>query len=535
MQHGQNEAGPDAGSATSSSPSSPAGMARLPNHFAAKFEYAGEHNAGSSRLSSQMASNLVKSCPSQESNPRRSPRKSQVRYTVLSAAFAASDDDEGFEPRSGASSPQKGRKMRTAQHEASGEDDLSSSNGPKKTKPRKRIKRTRDDPNSAAGSIYAHLKGLPDLFAEHNDIMFCGINPGVKSSHSGHHFAHRSNHFYPSLHRAGITQERMKPEQDVEFPYLRPLSLGLTNLAGRPTAEGSELLPSELIAGVPLLLEKIQRWKPKTVCFVGKGISEAFMKGLKQAEAIHGGSASRKRRISKSASPRKKTPGRIQDVKIEESASGLTAAAVKREGEQKSERTLLKASIPSGVLCAHPPPAIVGEDVKPPNGASPSKAPASPKKQLYTKGNSKDDAGYGILPICVPHSKRHGDTLSLDDVTLFFVTPSSSARVTTHFLDDKARILSSLRVLAEHLQSALAMKHAGRVPLSNMDSDSQGRCDIGLKVEEETSFTQETTERQPVDGATTIVELEVVDLTRFQVIPQEEDDDPFGDGVVVDL
>lgn len=365
--------------------------------------------------------------------------------------------------------------------------------------------------------------------------MFCGINPGLKSSHSGHHFAHRSNHFYPSLHRAGITQERIKPEQDVEFPYLGPLSLGLTNLAGRPTAEGSELLPSELIARVPILLDKIQRWKPKTVCFVGKGISEAFIKGLKQAEAVHNGSANRKRPVSESASPRKKISGGNQDVKNEESESRLAAAPVKLQGEQESVRTFFKAYVPSSVLCAHPQSAVVGQHIKPPNGASPSEAPASPKKQLYTKGNSKDDTGYGILPICVPHTKRHGDTLCLDHVTLFFVTPSSSARVTTHFLDDKARILSSLRVLAEHVQAASTAKHAGRATLSNEQGDSQGRRGGGIKMEEDVSFTNKPPEKQPVDGATMVIELEVVDLARFQVIPKDDDDDPFGDGVVVDL
>ncbi|SPO29609.1 uncharacterized protein UTRI_05431 [Ustilago trichophora] len=545
MQNGQTEAGPDVGSAASSSSSSPLqGMARLPDHFAATFQYSGEHNAGSSTFLSRTASNSADTCLSQETNPRRSPRKSQARYTGLSAAFAASDDDddEDGQIKSGATSSRKRAKARTAQQDASEEGDLPSSTSPNKAKARKRIKRTRDDPNSAAGSIYAHLKGLPDLFAEHNDIMFCGINPGVKSSHSGHHFAHRSNHFYPSLHRAGITQERMKPEQDVEFPYLGPLSLGLTNLAGRPTAEGSELLPSELIAGVPILLEKIQKWKPKTVCFVGKGISEAFMKGLKQAGAVHNGSANRKRRVSESASPCKKTSGRMHDVKNEESESRLAAAPIKLEGKQESVRTvrtLLKASVPSSVLCAHPQIATVGEHIKPLNGAPPSKASASPKKQLYTKGNSKDDTGYGILPICVSHTKRHGDTLCLDDVTLFFVTPSSSARVTTHFLDDKARILSSLRVLAEHLQAASTVKHAGPATLSNEQGVFQDRRGGGIKMEEDVSVMNGTLEKQPVDDATTVIELEVVDLARFQVTtkvtPKDDDDDPFGDGVVVDL
>lgn len=254
-------------------------------------------------------------------------------------------------------------------------------------KVRKRIKRTRDDPSNS--SLYAHLSGVPDILAPSLDILFCGINPGVQSATAGHHFAHRSNHFYPALSSAGITSQRISPEQDTSFPSLEPFALGLTNLAGRPTAEGSELMPSELIDGVPLLLDKLVQYKPRTVCFVGKGISQAFLKGLQQAQ------------------------------RIPKDLGNNTAHA-------------LNVSVPASVLQSAAP------------------APSSPsKRKRYTKGNSKDDAGYGLMPVCFPHS---GVATRQEDVTLFFVCPSTSARVTTHFLDDKARVLSSLRILVHHLQ-----------------------------------------------------------------------------------
>lgn len=51
------------------------------------------------------------------------------------------------------------------------------------------------------------------------------------------------------------------------------------------------------------------------------------------------------------------------------------------------------------------------------------------------------DAGYGVLPACVVHD--HG-------VTLFFSTPSTSARVTHHQLPGKVRIMSHLVPLFNH-------------------------------------------------------------------------------------
>lgn len=490
---GKLRAGPERG--LEESP--PRRTARLPDHFAAAFEYADENKAGSSGTFSLIipAPKSTSTSP-QYASPRRSSRARQLRYADLQDAFAENSDEDEYQQKRASSSSPKKPKLRSNHLEDSDEQDTSSSSPSKKQ--RKRIRRTRDDPNSADGSIYAHLKGLPDLFAEHNDIMFCGINPGVKSSHSGHHFAHRSNHFYPSLHLAGITQQRMKPEQDVEFPYLQPLSLGLTNLAHRPTAEGNELMPSELIAGVPVLLEKIRKWKPKTVCFVGKGISEVFVKGLKQAGAIDNGksralaSPKKKSRTSHSALKRSNSSSDLSStIKAEEDESPQASSSFKVEDSANARRRLLTTSIPSNILCAHSAPASDELDTKS-RSASPQKPPSSPdkaKKPLYTKGNSKDDSGYGILPLCVPHTKRHDEALSLDDVTLFFVTPSSSARVTTHFLDDKARILSSLRVLAVHLQDAAGRHQNG-----------------GVKLEEGSAFAD-----------TKLVDLEVIDMTRYDV------------------
>lgn len=493
MPNGRRRADSDKPSVEDSS-SPPRSKARLPVHFASAFEYAGESRAGSSPKTSSLVVPATITTPTsdQDISLRRSSRIRQSRYADLQNILTNDSDHEPTQQRQASSSS-----LKKAEAPKVGSDNFYDQGLPKKNgtkKPRKRIRRTRDDPTSAAGSIYAHLKGLPDLFAPHNDIMFCGINPGVKSSQSGHHFAHRSNHFYPSLHLAAITEQRMKPEQDVEFPYLQPLSLGLTNLAHRPTAEGNELLPGELIVGVPILLEKIRKWKPKTVCFVGKGISEAFLKGLKQVGAIDKGKTPGQRQTSGSTFKRSDSfngPG--SSIKAEDHEAVSALGPVKAEGSESVGRRLLTASIPSSILCAHPAAPSDDRVFNSPSRASPSKktppSPEKPKKQLYTKANSKDDSGYGILSLCVPHTKGYHDALSLDDVTLFFVTPSSSARVTTHFLDDKARILSSLRTLALHLQHISLDQKSG-----------------GVKLEEKVSFADTWT-----------VELEVIDVTRYDI------------------
>ena len=486
----------------------PSSTAKLPQHFAASFGYQANDTAGPPR-------SIPRSDSTAAISPRRSPRARQERFANLYEACSDFDDQEEYHPNSNGSSPSKKRATKSAEAGSDNDQVSQHQNCAKKPKSRKRIRRTRDDPNSATGSIYAHLKWLPDLFAEYNDIMFCGINPGVKSSSSGHHFAHRSNHFYPSLHLAGITQHRMQPEQDVEFPYLKPYSLGLTNLAGRPTAEGNELLPSELVDGVPVLLEKIRRWKPKTVCFVGKGISEAFIKGLKQAGAIQQPPSAKKRRSSqKTHSGAAATIEFDSKVKLEDTEPSLQEAFLAAPvDDEQAVPASLPLTLPADVLCAYAVPTQENGHAKTYKGTSPQKA----KKQLYTKGNSKDDTGYGILPICVPHSSSKGACLSLDQVTLFFVTPSSSARVTTHFVDDKARILKSLRRLVQYLRDTEPAAVLSANGSLGRDQACGSHANSAVKLETESSVANRAYVLLPALGPTSTIDLEVVDLSRFKM------------------
>lgn len=124
----------------------------------------------------------------------------------------------------------------------------------------------------AAPETYAHLRVLQDVLTEGLDVVFCGINPGQKSAEIGHHFGHPTNHFWSCLHEAGFTPTRLPPEEDHTLP--ERFSLGLTNLVDRATAEQNELSVREQAASVPALLDKIMRYRPRVVCFIGLGIAK---------------------------------------------------------------------------------------------------------------------------------------------------------------------------------------------------------------------------------------------------------------------
>jgi TDG/mug DNA glycosylase family protein len=99
-------------------------------------------------------------------------------------------------------------------------------------------------------------------------VLFCGINPGLYSAATGHHFARPGNRFWPALHASGFTRRRLQPAENA---LLLRAGYGLTNLVGRPTAAADELSPAELVAGRRRLAAKVRRYRPRIVAFLGVG------------------------------------------------------------------------------------------------------------------------------------------------------------------------------------------------------------------------------------------------------------------------
>lgn len=114
----------------------------------------------------------------------------------------------------------------------------------------------------------AHGKGIRDVIAPRLKVLFVGINPGLYSAATGHHFARPGNRFWPALHQAGFTPRPLHPsEQDA----LLKGGYGITNLVNRATAAADELRPEEFVAGRRRLAAKVRHYRPGTVAFLGVG------------------------------------------------------------------------------------------------------------------------------------------------------------------------------------------------------------------------------------------------------------------------
>ena len=114
---------------------------------------------------------------------------------------------------------------------------------------------------------------LEDRVAPGLRVLFVGINPGVRSALTGHHFAGFSNRFWKLLFESKLVPERITYEDDDRLPEF---GYGITNIVPRPTPGIDTLNPEEYVAGRATLRRKVIRHKPAVVAMVGVTVFRAM-------------------------------------------------------------------------------------------------------------------------------------------------------------------------------------------------------------------------------------------------------------------
>lgn len=109
---------------------------------------------------------------------------------------------------------------------------------------------------------------IPDVSAPGLRVLFCGINPGLWSGATGHHFARPGNRFWPALHRSDFTPRQLRPDEQEE---LLTFGLGITNVVARATAKADELSAAEFREGGAALVERVGRLRPRVLAVLGIG------------------------------------------------------------------------------------------------------------------------------------------------------------------------------------------------------------------------------------------------------------------------
>lgn len=119
-------------------------------------------------------------------------------------------------------------------------------------------------------------------------LLIVGINPGLWTAAVNAPFARPGNRFWPSLHRAGLTDWKIDASLGLsardEAQFLNR-GIGLTNLVGRATVRADELTKEELRAGGEKLVERLETLKPAVVAIAG---ITAFRAAFSQPKAKMG-------------------------------------------------------------------------------------------------------------------------------------------------------------------------------------------------------------------------------------------------------
>jgi TDG/mug DNA glycosylase family protein len=89
--------------------------------------------------------------------------------------------------------------------------------------------------NEARGpliSIATAPSRLDDVVCDRPRLLMVGINPGLRSGLTGHHFAGRGNPFWRLIRAAGLVPLLLTPDEDQR---LATFGIALTNLCPRTT------------------------------------------------------------------------------------------------------------------------------------------------------------------------------------------------------------------------------------------------------------------------------------------------------------
>jgi len=113
---------------------------------------------------------------------------------------------------------------------------------------------------------------LPDLLQPGLALVFCGTAAGKRSAAERAYYAHPGNLFWRALFEAGLTPRLFAA---AEFPLLRQLGIGLTDVAKRHAGNDDEL-PRDAFDALALVA-KIERHAPRLLAFTSKNAARAAL------------------------------------------------------------------------------------------------------------------------------------------------------------------------------------------------------------------------------------------------------------------
>ena len=132
--------------------------------------------------------------------------------------------------------------------------------------------------------VHQASASLSDYLQPGLQILFVGINPGLKSAAVGHHFAGRSNRFWKLLFESRLVDEPLTYREDSR---LLEWQLGLTNIISRTSAGIDALGPAEYRSGLTVLEWKIRKYQPRIIALLGVTIFRILFPDGSGLDPVH--------------------------------------------------------------------------------------------------------------------------------------------------------------------------------------------------------------------------------------------------------
>ncbi|RIA97181.1 uracil-DNA glycosylase-like protein [Glomus cerebriforme] len=117
---------------------------------------------------------------------------------------------------------------------------------------------------------------VPDVIDYNLNVLFVGLFSGKKSIKERHHYSSSNNDFYYALYESGMTNGDHLTYLD-DQRLARDYKIGIVTLASRPEHRSkTKLSIEEIKKEFPTLLEKVEKYRPKVLCFNGRAVLQAF-------------------------------------------------------------------------------------------------------------------------------------------------------------------------------------------------------------------------------------------------------------------
>lgn len=108
---------------------------------------------------------------------------------------------------------------------------------------------------------------VPDVLGPGLRLLLVGINPGVQTARTKHHFANPRNLFWGLLQESGLTPRQLDPTEERE---LLRWGMGVTNVVTRATPGAGDVTAEDKRRGRERLEALVRKAQPEWFAFVGK-------------------------------------------------------------------------------------------------------------------------------------------------------------------------------------------------------------------------------------------------------------------------